>query len=62
MPIRVYVPVVPHNQTLDPKLKFMTKGKGKWRKGKSLPKVQLPGILVSVKNLITRNIYEFSLS
>ena len=62
MSIRVYVPVVSHDQTLDPKLKFMIKGKEKWRTGKSLPNVQLPGVFVSVKNQITRLIYEFTLS
>ena len=62
MPIRVYVPVVSHGQTLEPKLKFMIKGKEIWRKGNSLPKVQLPGVFVSVKNQITRHIYEFALS
>ena len=62
MPIRVYVPIVSHDQTLDPKLKFMIKGKEKWRTGTSLPKVQLPGVFVSVKNQTTRHIYEFALS
>ena len=62
MPIRVYVPVVSHDQTLDPTLKFMTKGKEKWRTGKSLPEVQLPEVFVSVKNHITRNIHKFALS
>ena len=62
MPIQVYVPVVSHGQTLEPKLKFMIKGKEKWRTGNSLPKVQLPGVFVSVKNQITRHIYEFALS
>jgi hypothetical protein len=44
MPIRVYIPVVSPDQTLESKLKFMTKGKEKWRTGKSLQEVQLPGV------------------
>ena len=62
MPIRVYVPVVSHDQTLDPKLKFMTKGKEKWQTGKSLQELQLPGVYVSMNNQITRHIYEFALT
>jgi hypothetical protein len=62
MPIRVYIPVVSPDQTLESKLKFMTKGKEKWRTGKSLQEVQLPGIFVSMKNQNTRHIYEFTIS
>jgi hypothetical protein len=40
----------------------MTKGKEKWRTGKSLQEIQLPGILVSMKNQNTRHIYEFTIS
>ena len=57
MPIRVYVPVVSHDQTLESKLKFMTKGKEKWRTGKSLQEVQLPGVFVSIKNQKTQDIF-----
>ena len=62
MPIRVYIPVVSHDQTLESKLKFMTKGKEKLQTGKSLQEVQLPGILVSMKNQNTRHMYEFTIS
>ncbi|OPL21680.1 hypothetical protein AM593_08501, partial [Mytilus galloprovincialis] len=40
MPIRVYVPIVCHDKTIVPVLKYNIKGK-KWRTGQRLPEVQL---------------------
>ncbi|XP_076113369.1 uncharacterized protein LOC143081020 [Mytilus galloprovincialis] len=41
LPMRVYVPVVSHDESLLPTLKFSNGGK-KWRSGKSLPEIHLP--------------------
>lgn len=46
MPIRVYVPIVSHDKTLVPVLKYNIKGK-KWRTGQRLPEVPLDNAYVS---------------
>lgn len=47
MRIRVYVPIVSHDQSLVPTLKFRVEGQ-KWRYGKPLPdKIHLPNVEVS---------------
>ncbi|XP_052059590.1 uncharacterized protein LOC127700211 isoform X3 [Mytilus californianus] len=43
MPIRVYVPIVSHDKTLVPVLKYNINGK-KWRTGQRLPEVQLDDV------------------
>ncbi|XP_052059601.1 putative autophagy-related protein 11 isoform X2 [Mytilus californianus] len=43
LPMRVYVPIVSHTESLLPTLKFSIKGQ-KWRSGKSLPEIQLPKV------------------
>ncbi|CAG2207049.1 unnamed protein product [Mytilus edulis] len=44
LPIRVYVPIVSHDQSLVPTLKFRVEGQ-KWRYGKPLPdKIHLPNV------------------
>lgn len=51
--MRVYVPIVSHDQSLLPTLKLSINGQ-KWRSGKSLPEIQLPKVTVSeTKNLTT---------
>lgn len=42
----VYVPIVPHDQSLLPTLKLSNNGQ-KWRLGKTLPDIQLSKIQVS---------------
>lgn len=44
--MRVYVPIVSHDQSLLPTLKLSINGQ-KWRSGKSLPEIQLPKVTVS---------------
>lgn len=44
--MRVYVPLVSHDESLLPTLKFSNSGK-KWRSGKSLPEIHLPKLKVS---------------
>lgn len=46
LPMRVYVPVVSHDKSLLPTLKFSISGK-KWRSGKSLPEIHIPKFKVS---------------
>ncbi|VDI49803.1 Hypothetical predicted protein [Mytilus galloprovincialis] len=41
LPMRVYVPIVSHDESLQPTLKFSIKGQ-KWRTGKPLPDIELP--------------------
>ncbi|CAC5373111.1 unnamed protein product [Mytilus coruscus] len=41
LPMRVYVPIVSHDESLQPTLKFSIKGQ-KWKTGNPLPNVQLP--------------------
>ncbi|XP_052059579.1 uncharacterized protein LOC127700210 isoform X2 [Mytilus californianus] len=43
LPMRVYVPIVSHDQCLLPTLKLSIKGQ-KWRSGKSLPEIHLPKV------------------
>ncbi|CAC5381791.1 unnamed protein product [Mytilus coruscus] len=46
LPMRVYVPIGSHDESLLPTLKFSDNGQ-KWRSGKSLPEIQLPKMKVS---------------